>query len=121
MLEVAKTIPHNPRQNHLLAALPTLDYERLLPELELVSMPMGWTISEAGDHVAFVHFPTSGIISLIYNLENGTSSEIAMIGNEGLIGISIYMGATVYQAVQKSNAQDMLIDLVEKSCNGNLR
>ena len=55
-------------------------------------MPLGWTISEAGDHVKYLHFPISGIVSLIYSLENGTSSEIAIVGNEGMIGISIYMG-----------------------------
>lgn len=55
-------------------------------------MPRGWTMSESGDHVNFLHFPTSGIVSLIYALEDGSSSEIALVGNEGMIGISIYMG-----------------------------
>lgn len=55
-------------------------------------MPLGWTISEAGDHVKFIHFPVSGIVSLIYDLEDGSSSEIAIVGDEGMIGISIYMG-----------------------------
>lgn len=82
----------NPRQNLILASLPAADYERILPDLEPIDMPLGWTISEAGDHVKYLHFPTSGIISLIYNLENGSSSEIAVVGNEGMIGISIYMG-----------------------------
>lgn len=82
----------DPRQNLILASLPAADYERILPDLEPIDMPLGWTISEAGDHVKYLHFPTSGIISLIYNLENGSSSEIAIVGNEGMIGISIYMG-----------------------------
>lgn len=82
----------DPRENRILASLPALDYERMLPDLEPVEMPLGWTISEAGDHVKYLHFPTSGIISLIYNLENGSSSEIAIVGNEGMIGISVYMG-----------------------------
>jgi CRP-like cAMP-binding protein len=82
----------DPRQNLILASLPAADYERILPDLEPIDMPLGWTISEAGDHVKYLHFPTSGIISLIYNLENGSSSEIAVVGNEGMIGISIYMG-----------------------------
>jgi CRP-like cAMP-binding protein len=82
----------DPRQNRILASLPASDYERILPDLEPIDMPLGWTISEAGDHVKYLHFPTSGIISLIYNLENGSSSEIAIVGNEGMIGISIYMG-----------------------------
>jgi CRP-like cAMP-binding protein len=55
-------------------------------------MPRGWTMSESGDHVNYLHFPTSGIVSLIYALEDGSSSEIALVGNEGLVGISIYMG-----------------------------
>lgn len=84
--------PQDPRQNNILAALPKADYERISPDLELVEMPLGWTISEAGDHVKFIHFPISGIVSLIYDLEDGSTSETAIVGNEGMIGISIYMG-----------------------------
>jgi CRP-like cAMP-binding protein len=83
---------HDPRQNLILASLPDIDYARILPDLEPIDMPAGSKISEAGDHVKYLYFPTSGIISLIYNLENGASSEIAIVGNEGMIGISIYMG-----------------------------
>ena len=89
------TSPHttpDPRLNQILAALPAADYQRLLPDLELVPMPRGWTMLESGDHVKYLHFPTSGIVSLIYALEDGSSSEIALVGNEGMIGISIYMG-----------------------------
>jgi CRP-like cAMP-binding protein len=82
----------NPLLNQILAALPAADYARLLPDLERVPMPRRWTMSESGDHVNYLHFPTSGIVSLIYALEDGSSSEIALVGNEGLIGISIYMG-----------------------------
>lgn len=82
----------DPRLNQILAALPAADYQRLLPDLQLVPMPRGWTMSESGDHVNYLHFPTSGIVSLIYALEDGSASEIALVGNEGLIGISIYMG-----------------------------
>jgi CRP-like cAMP-binding protein len=85
-------IAPDPRFNQILAALPAADYARLLPDLERVNMPRGWTMSESGDHVNYLHFPTSGIVSLIYALEDGSSSEIALVGNEGLIGISIYMG-----------------------------
>ena len=85
-------LPPDPKQNHILASLPAKDYQRLLPDLELVEMPLGWTMSESGDHVNFLHFPTSGIVSLIYSLEDGSSSETALIGNEGLVGISIFMG-----------------------------
>ncbi|MDO9149994.1 MAG: Crp/Fnr family transcriptional regulator [Methylotenera sp.] len=82
----------DPRQNLILASLPTDDYERILPDLERIEMPVGAVISEAGDHVKYLYFPTSGIVSLMYSLENGSSSEIAIVGNEGMIGISIYMG-----------------------------
>lgn len=87
-----KPVPPDPRQNQILAALPRAEYERILPDLQLVPMPADWTLSESGDHVNFLHFPTSGIVSLIYALEDGSSSEIALVGNEGLVGISIYMG-----------------------------
>lgn len=82
----------DPKQNCLLAALPAQDYERLLPDLELVDMPLGWTMSESGDHVNYLHFPTSGIVSLIYALEDGSFSETALVGDEGMVGISIFMG-----------------------------
>lgn len=81
-----------PKQNRILGALPAEDYARLLPDLELVELPLGMTMSEAGDHVNYLHFPISGIISLIYILEDGSSSEIAVVGNEGMVGISIFMG-----------------------------
>lgn len=82
----------DPRQNSLLAALPKKDFERILPDLKYVDMPLGWTMSESGDHVNYLHFPTSGIVSLIYVLEDGSSSEVALVGNEGLVGVSIFMG-----------------------------
>jgi CRP-like cAMP-binding protein len=92
MSKLLKPATPDPRQNQILAALPKDEYERLLPDLQLVEMPLGLTMSESGDHVNFLHFPISGIISLIYALEDGSSSEIALVGNEGLVGISIYMG-----------------------------
>jgi CRP-like cAMP-binding protein len=85
-------LSHDPRQNNILASLNKTDFERILPDLELVELPLGFILSEAGDHVEYVHFPISGIVSLIYDLEDGSSSEIAIVGNEGMIGISIYMG-----------------------------
>ncbi|GAB3245259.1 Crp/Fnr family transcriptional regulator [Chitinimonas naiadis] len=87
-----KDQPPDPRQNFILAALPKKDLERLLPDLQLVDMPLGWTMSESGDHVNYLHFPVSGIVSLIYVLEDGSSSEVALVGNEGLVGVSIFMG-----------------------------
>lgn len=81
-----------PKQNGILAALPAKDYERILPDLQLVEMPLNWTVSESGDHVNYLHFPISGIVSLMYALEDGSTSETALVGNEGLVGISIFMG-----------------------------
>lgn len=92
MSKPIKPAAPDPKQNQILSALPKAEFERLLPDLELVSMPLRWTMSESGDHVKYLHFPVSGIVSLIYALENGSSSEIALVGNEGLVGVSIYMG-----------------------------
>jgi len=86
------TTPPSPKQNAILAALPTKDYERILPNLQFVEMPLNWTVSESGDHVNYLHFPTSGIVSLMYALEDGSTSETALVGSEGLVGISIFMG-----------------------------
>src|SRR5512134_3043448 len=82
----------SPRQNRLLAALPVEDYERLLPELELVPLPLGWAVYEAGGKLGFVYFPTTAIISLLYVMEDGASAEIAVSGNDGLVGIALFMG-----------------------------
>lgn len=92
MSTIVKKSSHDPKQNLILAALPEQDYERLLPDLKLVEMPLGLTMFESGDHVNYLYFPISGIVSLIYDLENGASSEVALVGNEGLVGISIFMG-----------------------------
>lgn len=92
MSDATQRFNRDPRNNHILAALPSVDYERLLPALEYVDMPVGWKISESGDHVNYLHFPTSGIVSMIYDLEDGSSSEVASVGNEGMVGISIFMG-----------------------------
>ena len=86
------TTPHNPLQNHLLAALPSAEYERLAVNLELVEMPLGQALYEAGGLLHHVYFPTTSIVSLLYVLENGASAEIAIVGNEGILGISLFMG-----------------------------
>ena len=83
---------HTPRQNHLLAALPTAEYERLLPHLELIPLPLGWAVYEAGAHQGYVYFPTTCIVSLLYVMEDGASAEIAVTGNDGLVGIALFMG-----------------------------
>lgn len=82
----------SPKLNHILASLPAADYERILPDLKLIDMPLGWTMSESGDHINYLDFPVSGIVSLMYSLEDGSTSETALVGCEGMIGISIYMG-----------------------------
>src|SRR6185312_11902583 len=84
--------PHQPNQNHLLAALPETEFERLKPHLELVHLPLGDVLCESGGRLSHVYFPTSTIISLHYILENGASSEIAGVGNEGMLGVSLFMG-----------------------------
>ncbi|MES2739941.1 MAG: Crp/Fnr family transcriptional regulator [Pseudomonadota bacterium] len=83
---------HDPRQNHLLAALLDAEFDRLSPHLELVSMPLGDVLYESGAKTQHVYFPTTSIVSLHYLLENGGSSEIAGVGNEGVLGISVFMG-----------------------------
>ncbi|HEY5569485.1 MAG TPA: Crp/Fnr family transcriptional regulator [Gammaproteobacteria bacterium] len=82
----------SPRQNHLLAALPAPDYERLLRDLELVTLPLGWAVYEAGGELRYVYFPTNSIISLLYVMNNGAAAEIAVTGSDGLVGIALFMG-----------------------------
>ncbi len=96
--------PHSPQQNHLLAALPAEDYKHLLPELELIPMPLGWVVYESGGHLNYLYFPTTSIVSLLYVMESGASAEIAITGNEGLVGISLFMGgeSTPSRAVVQS-------------------
>jgi CRP-like cAMP-binding protein len=83
---------HDPRQNHLLAALPTEDYKRLLQHLEFVPMPLGDVLYESGIELRHVYFPTTAIVSLLYVMLNGASAEIAIVGNEGIIGVALFMG-----------------------------
>ena len=83
---------HAPPQNHLLAALPPAERERIYPHLQLVPMPLGKGLYESGDVLRHVYFPTDSIVSLLSVLEDGGSAEIAVVGNEGLIGIALFMG-----------------------------
>jgi CRP-like cAMP-binding protein len=83
---------HTPTQNYLLAALPQVEYERLLPHLELAPMPLGKAMYESGGRLNHVYFPTTSIVSLLYVMEDGASAEIAIVGNEGILGISLFMG-----------------------------
>ena len=82
----------DPKKNHLLAALPDAEWARWLPQLEWVDMPLGQVLYESGSTLSHVYFPTTAIISLLYVLQNGSSAEIAVVGNEGLVGISLFMG-----------------------------
>jgi CRP-like cAMP-binding protein len=84
--------PHDPHQNHLLDALPAQDYARLLPNLEIVPMPLGHVLYESGAEMRHVYFPTTSIVSLLYVMENGASAEIAVVGNDGIIGVALFMG-----------------------------
>ncbi len=84
--------PNTPKQNHILAALPAGDYARLLPDLELIPMSLGWAVYESGGHMSYLYFPTTSLVSLLYVMEDGASAEIAITGNEGLVGISLFMG-----------------------------
>jgi CRP-like cAMP-binding protein len=95
---------HDPRQNHLLAALSAEDYARLEPHLELVPMPLGDVLYEPGMQLKHVYFPTNCIVSLLYVMEDGASAEIAVVGNEGVIGIALFMGgeSTPSRAVTQS-------------------
>jgi CRP-like cAMP-binding protein len=83
---------NDPRQNHLLAAFPAAERERLFPQLQLVPLPLGKVLYEPGDVLRHVFFPTDCIVSLLYVLANGASAEISVVGKEGLIGISLFMG-----------------------------
>src|ERR1700678_1693679 len=96
--------PHTPRQNHLLAALSAEDYARLLPNLELQAMPLGWARYESGADLGPLYFPTTSIVSLLYVMESGASAEIAITGNEGLVGVFLFMGgeSTPSRAVVQS-------------------
>ena len=82
----------DPRQNHLLAALPDAEYDRLFPRLELMDFPLGKAVYESGRVFSNVYFPIDSIVSLLYVLESGASAEIAVVGNEGIVGIALFMG-----------------------------
>lgn len=83
---------HNPRQNRLLDVLPREQWERWRSQLEFVDMPLGKVLYEPGDVLTHVYFPTTSIVSLLYIMKNGESAEIAVVGNEGVVGVSIFMG-----------------------------
>lgn len=94
----------SPLQNHLLAALPPAIQQRLLPMLELVPLQLGKVLYESGDTMRYVYFPTDSIVSLLYVMESGASAEISVVGNEGIVGVSLFMGgeSTPSRAVVQS-------------------
>jgi CRP-like cAMP-binding protein len=96
--------PSSPVQNHLLAQLPQEERQRWWPQLEYFDMPLGQVMYEAGATLTHVYFPTTAIVSLLYVMENGASGEIAVVGNEGIVGISLFMGggSTPSRAVVQS-------------------
>jgi len=82
----------NPRDNHILDALPDEERERLFPHLSFVSMPLGDVLYESGETLKHIYFPTDSIVSLLYVMKDGASAEIAVVGNEGAIGVALFMG-----------------------------
>ena len=83
---------HDPRENHILDALPTDERDRLFPHMDLVEMPLGMALYESGDKMRHIYFPIDSIVSLLNVMKNGASAEIAVVGNEGAIGVSLFMG-----------------------------
>lgn len=94
----------SPLQNHLLAALPPAIQQRLFPMLELVPLPLGKVLYESGDTMRYVYFPTDSIVSLLYVMESGASAEISVVGKDGIVGVSLFMGgeSTSSRAVVQS-------------------
>lgn len=103
-IRIAGLYGHNPRQNRLLAGLPSQDYERILPHLELIPMPLGLAVCEAGLEMDHVYFLTSSIVSQLYESRDGTATETAVIGHEGVVGVTLFMGGgtSLHRAVVKS-------------------
>jgi CRP-like cAMP-binding protein len=94
----------HPQQNHILDALPQAERERLFPYLKLVTLSLGKVLYESGDTLRHIYFPTDSIISLLYVLKDGASAEIAVVGNEGAIGVALFMGGetTTNRAIVQS-------------------
>jgi len=84
--------PNDPRTNRLLSVLSDEEYSRILPQLELVTLPLGKCLSESGGQMKYVYFPTTAIVSLLHVMDDGASGEIAVVGNDGIVGIAVFMG-----------------------------
>jgi CRP-like cAMP-binding protein len=94
----------DPQENQILAALPTAERERLFPHLTLVAMPLGMVLYESGDTLRHIYFPTDSIVSLLYVMKDGASAEISVVGNDGAIGVALFMGGetTTNRAIVQS-------------------
>ncbi len=94
----------NPQQNNILEALPEAERERLYPHLRLVALPLGMALYESGDVQRYIYFPTDAIVSLLYVMRDGASAEIAVVGNDGAIGVALFMGGetTTNRAIVQS-------------------
>jgi CRP-like cAMP-binding protein len=103
-MQHAESVAGSARQNRLLAALPEIEWERVQRNLKPVPMPLGEAVYESGAHLDHVYFPTTSIISLLYVMADGASAEIAVVGNEGLVGVALFMGgeSTPSRAVVQS-------------------
>jgi CRP-like cAMP-binding protein len=101
------TVASDPRANQLLAALPDAEWQRWLPQLEAIDLPLGKVLYESGNNLTHVYFPSTSIVSLLYVMEDGASAEIAVVGHEGIVGISLFMGgqSTTNRAVVQSAGQ----------------
>jgi CRP-like cAMP-binding protein len=104
--------PNYPQQNHILAALPAEEYDHLFPHLKLVSMPLGHVLQESGQKMSCAYFPTNSIVSRLHVMEDGASAEIAIIGNDGVVGIPLFMGGetTTNRAVVQSAGHAYQLD-----------
>jgi CRP-like cAMP-binding protein len=116
---------HSPNQNHILAALPTAEFERVLPHLELVPLRLGETLFEPGQQMQHAYFPTTAIVSLHYATQSGASTESAGVGHEGVVGVSLFMGgdSTSSSAVVKTSGHGYRLDrriLLEEFHRGGL-
>ena len=109
--KAAVAVVPDPKANGLLATLPLAEMQRWLPHLEAVELPLGHVLYESGRTLAHVYFPTTAIVSLLYVMENGASAEIAVVGNEGVVGISLFMGgeSTPSRAVVQSAGEGLRV------------
>ena len=115
----------NESMNHLLEALPDEDLKRIKPHLEIVSLKLGHVLYESGDKMSHIYFPTTAIISLLYIMENGGTAEIGIAGNNGLVGMALYMGGetTTSRAVVQSAGESLRLkkkDLLDEFRRGGI-